>query len=161
MKEGAIDYMAKPFAPEVLLNMVSRYAPIKSDDNGDAIVADEKSIKLMMLADKVAKRTPMSWFWARAALVKRWCPRYIHNASNRKDVVRSSRLIVRQFLTICWKRLYLDMRKVHLLALFRRVRVSLNKLKAVQFYSMWDQCEMDLACKPSCCVCCKSVKLSV
>ena len=28
MKEGAIDYMAKPFA-EVLLNMVSRYAPIK------------------------------------------------------------------------------------------------------------------------------------
>lgn len=28
MKDGAIDYMAKPFAPEVLLNMVSRYAPV-------------------------------------------------------------------------------------------------------------------------------------
>ena len=55
MKEGAIDYMAKPFAPEVLLNMVSRYAPIKSDDNGDAVVADEKSLRLLALADKVAR----------------------------------------------------------------------------------------------------------
>lgn len=46
MKDGAIDYMAKPFAPEVLLNMVSRYAPVKSDDNGDAVVADTKSLNL-------------------------------------------------------------------------------------------------------------------
>ena len=52
MKDGAIDYMAKPFAPEVLLNMVSRYAPIKSDDNGDAVVADEKSLRLLALADQ-------------------------------------------------------------------------------------------------------------
>ena len=27
MREGAIDYLAKPFSPEVLLNQVSRYVP--------------------------------------------------------------------------------------------------------------------------------------
>ncbi|MGT0148972.1 response regulator [Vibrio metschnikovii] len=42
-ERGAIDYMAKPFAPEVPLNMISRYAPVKSDDDGDAVVADEKA----------------------------------------------------------------------------------------------------------------------
>ena len=85
MKEGAIDYMAKPFAPEVLLNMVSRYAPVKSDDNGDAIVADEKSIKLMMLADKVAKTNANVMVLGPSGSGKEVMSRYIHNASSRKD----------------------------------------------------------------------------
>ena len=85
MKEGAIDYMAKPFAPEVLLNMVSRYAPVKSDDNGDAIVADEKSIKLMMLADKVAKTDANVMVLGPSGSGKEVMSRYIHNASSRKD----------------------------------------------------------------------------
>ncbi len=32
MRLGAIDYMAKPFAPEVLLNMVGRYLPEKEKE---------------------------------------------------------------------------------------------------------------------------------
>ncbi|WP_394251832.1 sigma-54-dependent transcriptional regulator [Vibrio profundi] len=85
MKEGAIDYMAKPFAPEVLLNMVSRYAPIKSDDNGDAVVADEKSLKLLALADKVAKTDANVMVLGPSGSGKEVMSRYIHNASNRKD----------------------------------------------------------------------------
>lgn len=85
MKEGAIDYMAKPFAPEVLLNMVSRYAPVKSDDNGDAVVADEKSIKLLALADKVAKTDANVMILGPSGSGKEVMSRYIHNASNRKD----------------------------------------------------------------------------
>ncbi|CAK4067058.1 sigma-54-dependent transcriptional regulator [Vibrio sp. 16] len=85
MKDGAIDYMAKPFAPEVLLNMVSRYAPVKSEDNGDAVVADEKSIKLLALADKVAKTDASVMVLGPSGSGKEVMSRYIHNASNRKD----------------------------------------------------------------------------
>ncbi|KII76790.1 sigma-54-dependent transcriptional regulator [Vibrio renipiscarius] len=84
MKDGAIDYMAKPFAPEVLLNMVSRYAPVKSDDNGDAIVADEKSLKLLALADKVARTDANVMILGPSGSGKEVMSRYIHNASNRK-----------------------------------------------------------------------------
>ncbi|WP_114765216.1 sigma-54-dependent transcriptional regulator [Vibrio rhodolitus] len=85
MKDGAIDYMAKPFAPEVLLNMVSRYAPVKSDDNGDAVVADEKSLKLLALAEKVAKTDANVMVLGPSGSGKEVMSRYIHNASNRKD----------------------------------------------------------------------------
>ncbi|MBY7982921.1 sigma-54 dependent transcriptional regulator [Vibrio fluvialis] len=85
MKEGAIDYMAKPFAPEVLLNMVSRYAPVKSDDNGDAVVADEKSLKLLALAEKVAKTDANVMVLGPSGSGKEVMSCYIHNASPRKD----------------------------------------------------------------------------
>ncbi len=85
MKEGAIDYMTKPFAPEVLLNMVSRYAPVKSDDNGDAVVADEKSLKLLALADKVAKTDANVMVLGPSGSGKEVMSRYIHNASLRKE----------------------------------------------------------------------------
>ncbi|MBY8081384.1 sigma-54 dependent transcriptional regulator [Vibrio fluvialis] len=85
MKEGAIDYMAKPFAPEVLLNMVSRYAPVKSDDYGDAVVADEKSLKLLALAEKVAKTDANVMVLGPSGSGKEVMSRYIHNASPRKD----------------------------------------------------------------------------
>ncbi len=85
MKDGAIDYMAKPFAPEVLLNMVSRYAPVKSDDNGDAVVADEKSLKLLALAEKVAKTDANVMVLGPSGSGKEVMSRYIHNASLRKD----------------------------------------------------------------------------
>ena len=85
MKEGAIDYMAKPFAPEVLLNMISRYAPVKSDENGDAVVADEKSQKLLSLADKVARTDANVMILGPSGSGKEVMSRYIHNASNRKN----------------------------------------------------------------------------
>ena len=85
MKEGAIDYMAKPFAPEVLLNMVSRYAPVKSDDDGDAVVADEKSLKLLALAEKVARTDANVMVLGPSGSGKEVMSRYIHNASPRKD----------------------------------------------------------------------------
>ncbi|WP_112480010.1 sigma-54-dependent transcriptional regulator [Vibrio variabilis] len=85
MKEGAIDYMAKPFAPEVLLNMVSRYAPVKSDDNGDAVVADVKSIQLLALAEKVAKTDASVMVLGPSGSGKEVMSRYIHNKSLRAD----------------------------------------------------------------------------
>lgn len=82
MKEGAIDYMAKPFAPEVLLNMVSRYAPVKMESS-QAIVADEKSLKLLALADKVAKTDASVMVLGPSGSGKEVMSRYIHQQSHR------------------------------------------------------------------------------
>lgn len=84
MKEGAIDYMAKPFAPEVLLNMVSRYAPVKTEQS-DAIVADPKSLKLLILAEKVAVTDANVMILGPSGCGKEVMSRYIHNASKRKS----------------------------------------------------------------------------
>lgn len=85
MKEGAIDYMTKPFAPEVLLNMVSRYAPVKNEQTGDAIVADEKSLKLLKLADKVARTDANVMVLGPSGSGKEVMSRYIHNNSQRSE----------------------------------------------------------------------------
>ncbi|MGF1871541.1 sigma-54-dependent transcriptional regulator [Photobacterium indicum] len=84
MKEGAIDYMAKPFAPEVLLNMVSRYAPTRCASS-QAIVADEKSLKLLALAEKVAKTDANVMVLGPSGSGKEVMSRYIHDHSTRSD----------------------------------------------------------------------------
>lgn len=132
MKEGAIDYMAKPFAPEVLLNMVSRYAPIKSDDNGDAVVADEKSLRLLALADKVARTDANVMILGQVAPVKKSCP----VTSTMRLIAKMALLsqsTVQQSQTTCLKRRCSATRKVRLPVRFKRVRVSLSKHKAVLF----------------------------
>ncbi|ATF09206.1 sigma-54-dependent transcriptional regulator [Candidatus Enterovibrio altilux] len=82
MKKGAIDYMAKPFAPEVLLNMISRYAPVTTDMS-KAIVADPKSLALMALADKVAKTDANVMILGPSGSGKEIMARHIHCQSTR------------------------------------------------------------------------------
>ena len=54
MKDGACNYITKPFAPEVLLNMISQYIPAIQVNKNTPIVADKHSIELLNLARKVA-----------------------------------------------------------------------------------------------------------
>ena len=54
MKDGACNYMAKPFAPEVLLNMVSQYVPLQVVNHEAPIAEDARSKELLTLAQKVA-----------------------------------------------------------------------------------------------------------
>lgn len=85
MKYGAIDYMAKPFAPEVLLNMVGRYAPVKQIDKHMPVVADQKSIELLKLAAKVATSDASVMITGPSGAGKEVMARYIHEQSNRKE----------------------------------------------------------------------------
>ncbi|NVK23837.1 MAG: sigma-54-dependent Fis family transcriptional regulator [Gammaproteobacteria bacterium] len=85
MKYGAIDYMAKPFAPEVLLNMVGRYAPVKQVDKHMPVVADPKSIELLKLAAKVATSDASVMITGPSGAGKEVMARYIHEQSNRKE----------------------------------------------------------------------------
>ena len=83
MRLGAIDYMAKPFAPEVLLNMVSRYLPPKAKETEGPIVADPSSIQLLELANKVAKSDASVMVLGPSGSGKEVLARYIHDKSSR------------------------------------------------------------------------------
>lgn len=122
MKEGAIDYMAKPFAPEVLLNMVSRYAPVKNESSR-AIAADEKSRKLLALAEKVAKTDASVMVLGPSGSGKEVMSRYIHDHSHRSEgpLLQST---VQRSLIICWKLRCLVMRRAHLPVRYRLVRAN-------------------------------------
>lgn len=85
MRLGAIDYMAKPFAPEVLLNMVSRYMPEKTKDTDGPIVADPQSLQLLELAAKVAKSDASVMVLGPSGSGKEVLARYIHDKSERLE----------------------------------------------------------------------------
>ncbi|WP_413110711.1 sigma-54-dependent transcriptional regulator [Thaumasiovibrio sp. DFM-14] len=84
MRDGAVDYMAKPFAPEVLLNMVSRYAPAKTDRH-KTVVADPKSLHLLALAEKVAATDATVMVLGPSGSGKEVLSQYIHAHSSRKE----------------------------------------------------------------------------
>lgn len=82
MKLGAVDYLAKPFSPEVLLNQVSRYLPAKSIE-GSPVVADEKSLALLSLAQRVAVSDASVMIMGPSGSGKEVLARYIHQHSQR------------------------------------------------------------------------------
>jgi len=85
MRLGAIDYMAKPFAPQVLLNMVSRYLPEKEKETDGPIVADKQSLALLELAQKVAKSQASVMVLGPSGSGKEVLARYIHDHSDRAE----------------------------------------------------------------------------
>jgi len=85
MKDGASNYMAKPFAPEVLLNMVSQYVPLNQCDKLQPVVADLKSMELLALAKKVANTDASVMISGPSGSGKEVLAQFIHNHSSRKE----------------------------------------------------------------------------
>lgn len=84
IKLGAVDYLAKPFAPEVLLNQVSRYLPLKQNRD-QPVVADEKSLSLLSLAQRVAASDASVMILGPSGSGKEVLARYIHQHSSRAE----------------------------------------------------------------------------
>ncbi|MFY8272900.1 sigma-54-dependent transcriptional regulator [Pseudoalteromonas sp. SSDWG2] len=85
MRMGAIDYMAKPFAPEVLLNLVSRYLPAEAPAHKGPVVADAKSLALLDLANKVADSDASVMVMGPSGSGKEVLARFIHDQSSRAN----------------------------------------------------------------------------
>lgn len=85
MKDGAKNYMTKPFAPEVLLNLVSQCIPLKVNDAGAPVVADTRSKELLKLAQKVAKTDASVMVLGPSGSGKEVLAQYIHNNSQRAN----------------------------------------------------------------------------
>ena len=83
MRDGATDYLSKPFAPQVLLNLVGRYAPAQKVLSRTPIVGDSSSQALLELASKVARTEATVMVLGPSGSGKEVLSRYIHDVSNR------------------------------------------------------------------------------
>lgn len=84
MRDGAVDYLAKPFAPEVLLNQVSRYVPMNIIDSNDPVYGDPQTANLLSIAKKVALSDATVMITGPSGSGKEVLSRFVHNNSNRK-----------------------------------------------------------------------------
>ena len=85
MRDGATDYLSKPFAPEVLLNLVGRYAPAHKVESRDPVVGDPSSFQLLELAQKVARSEASVMVLGPSGSGKEVLARYIHDKSPRSQ----------------------------------------------------------------------------
>ncbi|XQW85838.1 sigma-54-dependent transcriptional regulator [Thalassotalea piscium] len=85
MRHGACNYMAKPFAPEVLLNMVNQYVPLAINDGVDPIAEDKQSVELLHLARKVATTDASVMVLGPSGSGKEVLAQYVHQHSARSS----------------------------------------------------------------------------
>lgn len=82
MRLGAADYLVKPFQPEVLISVLKPFMQPVYDEN-EPVVADESSLKLLRLAQKVALSDASVMICGASGTGKEVLAKYIHNKSPR------------------------------------------------------------------------------
>jgi two-component system response regulator FlrC len=83
MQDGACNYIAKPFASQVLLNMVSQYIPPEAVNKNDHIVADPRSLELLILSKKFESTEASVMVLGPSGSGKEVLAQYVHNNSKR------------------------------------------------------------------------------
>jgi len=85
MRDGAVDYLVKPFEAEVLANKVGQFA-LSDDGEGDEMIAvDKSSRQFEQLARRVAHSDATVLISGESGVGKEVIARYIHQHSNRSD----------------------------------------------------------------------------
>jgi two-component system response regulator FlrC len=85
IRDGAIDYLAKPFSPEVLLSQVSRYAPVNKVESCTPIYGDASTKKMFKMAAKVAISDASVMITGPSGSGKEVLSRYLHDQSSRSE----------------------------------------------------------------------------
>jgi two-component system response regulator FlrC len=87
IRDGALDYLTKPFEAEVLVNTVSQYVSMDCEEPGSHafIAADEMTQKLAEVARRVAVSDATVLINGESGSGKEVLARYIHKQSNRAD----------------------------------------------------------------------------
>ena len=85
IREGAVDYMVKPFEADVLITMVARYAMNESDGEPAVIAEDPRTLELLRLAARVAESEATVMISGESGSGKEVIARYIHDHSARAN----------------------------------------------------------------------------
>ncbi len=85
MKLGAVDYLAKPFEVDDLLEKVERYLPHHQIENGQMVAEDLRTRELVELANRVAASDATVMIGGESGTGKEVLARYIHARSHRAD----------------------------------------------------------------------------
>jgi two-component system response regulator FlrC len=87
IRDGAVDYMVKPFEAEVLLNKVSRFVaePEVSASSGSPIAEDLRTLEVLELARRVARSDATVLLCGESGTGKEVFARYLHQTSPRRD----------------------------------------------------------------------------
>jgi len=85
MREGAVDYLVKPFEAEVLVNLVSQIVSKRFSNDCDFIAVDKTSKKIMALAQRVAESDATVMINGDSGVGKEVLARFIHKKSPRSN----------------------------------------------------------------------------
>ncbi|MGY5449731.1 sigma-54-dependent transcriptional regulator [Agarivorans sp. MS3-6] len=85
MRDGAIDYLSKPFSPEVLLNQVGRFAPAVKVEKREPVYGDPVTEALLNISQKVAASEATVLISGPSGAGKEVLSRYIHDCSPRNE----------------------------------------------------------------------------
>jgi two-component system, response regulator FlrC len=85
MRDGAVDYMSKPFEAEVLVTMVGRYVAAHSLSDEIMVAEDVRSKALQELTRRVADSDATIMLTGESGVGKEVLARYIHQHSQRSD----------------------------------------------------------------------------
>lgn len=84
IRHGAVDYLVKPFKPQILIDTVSRYVSTTGFDDEDMPVAEEASSQqLLKLAERVAQTDSTVLICGESGTGKEVMARFIHQQSAR------------------------------------------------------------------------------
>ena len=85
MRNGAVDYLIKPFDAALLVEKVSRYILRQRQEDSEFIVADTRTRELVDLAERVAASDATVLIGGESGTGKEILARYIHRHSTRAD----------------------------------------------------------------------------
>ena len=86
MQMGAVDYLVKPFEPEVLVSKVSQFLPTRLNESENGFVAvDDKTTTVMDLAKRAADSDTTILITGESGTGKEVMAQFIHQQSNRKE----------------------------------------------------------------------------
>ncbi len=85
MRDGAVDYLVKPFKPELLVKTVRRYCSSQGGLEDELIAEDPASQQLLRLAARVAQSDSTVLLLGESGTGKEVLARYIHQQSQRSQ----------------------------------------------------------------------------
>lgn len=85
MQHGAVDYLQKPFSPEVLTRKIAHYIKPLFEEDGEPVAQDPKSQALLSMALRVAQSDVGVMITGESGTGKEVLAHYIHDHSSRRS----------------------------------------------------------------------------